>query len=143
MSVGGAECRCQAERVRRIQLSHVGGQDFTGDQIVAEEAVRTGLVNRAVPPQQLMVEARQLAERIGRQGLIAVARAKDALNQAVQTGQDAGLKHERDAFMATFGTQDRAEGMKAFLERRKPSFKGKQLDVRLPRHAGTRGNAGF
>jgi enoyl-CoA hydratase/carnithine racemase len=54
-----------------------------------------------------------------------VARAKDAVNQTLQTGQDAGLKYERDAFTATFGTEDRTEGMTAFLERRKPSFKGK------------------
>ena len=98
---------------------------FTGDQIGAEEAMRIGLVNRAVPPQQLTAEARRLAERIARQGPIALARAKGAVNQTLQTGLDAGLKHERDAFAATFPTEDRKEGMTAFLERRKPAFKGK------------------
>jgi enoyl-CoA hydratase/3-hydroxyacyl-CoA dehydrogenase len=98
---------------------------FTGDQIGAEEAVRIGLVNRAVPPQQLMVEARRLAERIARQGPVAVGRAKGAINQTVQTGQDAGLKYERDVVTSTFGTEDQKEGMTAFLEKRKPEFRGR------------------
>jgi enoyl-CoA hydratase len=98
---------------------------FTGDQIGAEEAVRIRLVNRAVPPQQLMVEARKMAERIARQGPIAVARAKGAINQTVQTGQDAGLKYEWEVVSSTFGTEDQKEGMTAFLEKRKPAFRGR------------------
>jgi enoyl-CoA hydratase len=97
---------------------------FTGDQIGAEEAARTGLVNRVVPPQQLMAEAQRLAKRIARQGPVAVGRAKTAINQAWQTGLDAGLDFELDAVMRTFGTEDQKEGMTAFLERRKPEFKG-------------------
>jgi enoyl-CoA hydratase/3-hydroxyacyl-CoA dehydrogenase len=98
---------------------------FTGDQIGAEEAVRIGLVNRAVQPQQLMVEARRLAERISRQGPLAVSRAKGAIIQTLQTGQDAGLEYERDVVASTFGTEDQKEGMKAFLEKRKPAFRGR------------------
>jgi enoyl-CoA hydratase/3-hydroxyacyl-CoA dehydrogenase len=98
---------------------------FTGDQIGAEEAVRIRLVNRAVPPQQLMVEARKMAERIARQGPIAVGRAKAAINQTLQTGQDAGLKYEWEVVSSTFGTEDQKEGMTAFLEKRKPAFRGR------------------
>jgi enoyl-CoA hydratase/3-hydroxyacyl-CoA dehydrogenase len=97
---------------------------FTGDQIGAEEAARIGLVNRIVPPQQLMAEARRLARRIARQGPIAVGRAKTAINQALQTGLDAGLAFELEAVTLTHGTEDQDEGMTAFLERRKPEFKG-------------------
>ncbi|MGD2146475.1 MAG: enoyl-CoA hydratase-related protein [Anaerolineae bacterium] len=97
---------------------------FTGDQIGAEEAARIGLVNRVVPPKQLMAEARQLAKRIARQGPIAVGRAKAAINQALQAGLDVGLAFELEAVTLTFGTEDQNEGMTAFLERRKPEFEG-------------------
>jgi enoyl-CoA hydratase/3-hydroxyacyl-CoA dehydrogenase len=97
---------------------------FTGDQIGAEEAARIGLVNRVVSPQQLMAEARRLAERIARQGPIAVAKAKMAINQALQTTLDDGLAAEIEGVTTTFGTEDQKEGMTAFVERRKPEFKG-------------------
>jgi enoyl-CoA hydratase/3-hydroxyacyl-CoA dehydrogenase len=97
---------------------------FTGDPIGATEAADMGLVNRAVPPRQLMAEARRLATRIARQGPIAVGRAKTAINQALQAGLDAGLAFELEAVTQTFGTEDQNEGMTAFLERRKPEFRG-------------------
>ncbi len=97
---------------------------FTGDQISAEEAANIGLVNRVVTPQQLMAEARRLAQRIARQGPVAVGRAKAAINQALQSGLDAGLAFELEAVTLTFGTDDQKEGMAAFLERRRPEFKG-------------------
>jgi len=97
---------------------------FTGDQIDAEEAACIGLVNRVAAPQQLMAETRRLARRIARQGPIAVARAKTAINQALQVGLDAGLAFELEAVTLTFGTEDQNEGMTAFVERRRPKFKG-------------------
>jgi enoyl-CoA hydratase/3-hydroxyacyl-CoA dehydrogenase len=97
---------------------------FTGDQIGAEEAADMGLVNRVVSPHQLMAETRRLATRIARQGPIAVGRAKTTINQALQAGLDAGLAYELEAVTQTFGTEDQNEGMKAFLERRRPDFKG-------------------
>jgi len=97
---------------------------FTGDQVSAEEAANMGLVNRVVEPQQLMAEAQRLAKRIARQGPIAVGRAKTAINQALQTSLDDGLASELEGVMATFSTEDQKEGMTAFLERRKPEFKG-------------------
>jgi enoyl-CoA hydratase / 3-hydroxyacyl-CoA dehydrogenase len=98
---------------------------LSGDHIDAEEAERIGLVNRVVPPPQLMETARRLAERIARQGPLAVAGAKGAMRQTLETGQQAGLNFEHEAFVETFDTEDRKEGMNAFVERRKPSFKGK------------------
>jgi enoyl-CoA hydratase/3-hydroxyacyl-CoA dehydrogenase len=98
---------------------------FAGDQIDAEEAARVGLVNRVIPPQRLMAEAQRLAKRIAGQGPLAVGRAKTAINQAWQTDLDAGLGFELEAVMQTFGSEDQKEGMTAFLERRKPEFKGR------------------
>jgi enoyl-CoA hydratase len=97
---------------------------FTASQIGAEEAEKIGLINRAVPPQQLAPEARRMAQRIARQGPIAVGRAKAAINQALQGSLDAGLAFELEAVTQTFGTEDQNEGMTAFLERRRPEFKG-------------------
>jgi len=98
---------------------------FTGNHIDAEEAEKMGLVNRVVQPQYLLAEARKLAYRIARQGPIAVAQAKSSINQALQIGQDAGMDFELDAAMVAFDTDDQKEGMTAFIERRKPEFKGK------------------
>jgi enoyl-CoA hydratase/carnithine racemase len=97
---------------------------LTADPIGAEEAARIGLVNRVVPPHQLMAEARRLATRIARQGPIALGRAKTAINQALQSGLDAGLAFEAETVTLTFGTEDKQEGMTAFVERRRPEFKG-------------------
>jgi len=97
---------------------------FTGSQIGAEEAEKIGLINRAVPPRQLASEARRMAQRIARQGPIAVGRAKAAINQALQGGLDDGIAFELEAVTLTFGTEDQKEGMQAFLERRSPDFKG-------------------
>jgi enoyl-CoA hydratase/3-hydroxyacyl-CoA dehydrogenase len=109
---------------RLIGKGHTCELIFTGKQVSADEALSMRLVNRVLPPDQLMDEARSLAERIASQGPVAVARAKTAINQALQTGLDAGLAFELDAVMKTFGTEDQKEGMTAFLEKRKPEFKG-------------------
>jgi enoyl-CoA hydratase len=97
---------------------------FTGSQLSAEEAETMGLVNYALPPRHLVPEARRMAQRIARQGPIAVGRAKAAINQALQGSLDAGLAFELEAVSQTFGTEDQKEGMAAFLERRRPEFKG-------------------
>jgi enoyl-CoA hydratase/3-hydroxyacyl-CoA dehydrogenase len=110
---------------RLIGKGHSSELIFTGRHVSADEALSMGLVNRVLPPDQLLNEAWTLAERIASQGPVAVAHAKTAVHQALQTGLDAGLAFELDAVMKTFGTEDQKEGMTAFLERRKPEFKGK------------------
>jgi enoyl-CoA hydratase/carnithine racemase len=97
---------------------------FSGIQIGADEAVRIGLVNRAVPPQELMMEARRLALRIARQGPLAVRGAKLAVNEAFQSDLESGLEFELREVLKTFESKDQKEGMEAFLERRRPEFKG-------------------
>jgi enoyl-CoA hydratase len=110
---------------RLIGKGHACELIFTGKHINAHEALAIGLVNRVLPLNQLMKEARALAGLIASQGPVAVAQAKTAINEALQTGMDAGLSFELEAVMKTFKTEDQKEGMKAFLERRKPQFKGK------------------
>lgn len=109
---------------RLIGKGHACELIFTGKHVSADEALRTGLINRVLPPDQLMNEAQALARRIASQGPVAVTQAKMAINQALQTRLDDGLSFELEAVMKTFDTEDQKEGMTAFLERRKPQFKG-------------------
>jgi enoyl-CoA hydratase/3-hydroxyacyl-CoA dehydrogenase len=97
---------------------------FSGIHISAEEAARIGLVNRVIPPRQLMIEARLLADRIASQGPLAVRGAKLSINQTSHTDLETGLAFELREVLKTFDSQDQKEGMNAFLERRKPEFKG-------------------
>jgi len=98
---------------------------LTGRSISAEEAYRVGLVNRVVPAESLMEEAKKLAAEIASKPLISVRSAKEAIQRAQDTTLEVGLEFERKAFYMLFATEDGKEGMKAFLEKRKPNFKGK------------------
>jgi enoyl-CoA hydratase len=98
---------------------------LTGKSISAEEAYRVGLVNRVIPPESLIVEARRVAAEIASKPPISVRAAKEAVLRAQDTTVEVGLEFERRAFYMLFATEDAKEGMKAFLEKRKPTFKGK------------------
>jgi enoyl-CoA hydratase/3-hydroxyacyl-CoA dehydrogenase len=97
---------------------------FTGDMISAEEAERIGLVNCVVPSKGLMRTARAMAEKIASRAPLAVGRAKTAINKTLETHLDAGLAFEVESVCLLFDTEDKEEGMAAFVERRKPKFKG-------------------
>ncbi len=98
---------------------------LTGKSISAEEACRVGLVNRVVPVESLMVEAKKIANEIASKPTISVRSAKEAISRAQDTPLEVGLEFERRAFYTLFATEDGKEGMKAFLEKRKPLFKGR------------------
>jgi len=98
---------------------------LTGKSISAEEAYRVGLVNRVVPPESLMEETKKIAAEIVSKPPISVRAAKEAILKAQDTTLEVGLDFERKAFYMLFATEDGKEGMNAFLEKRKPSFKGK------------------
>jgi enoyl-CoA hydratase len=98
---------------------------LTGKSISAEEAYRVGLVNRVVPVESLMDEAKKVANEIVSKPPISVRAAKEAILKAQDTTLEVGLDFERKAFYLLFATEDGKEGMKAFLEKRKPTFKGK------------------
>ncbi|HEY3919959.1 MAG TPA: enoyl-CoA hydratase [Stellaceae bacterium] len=93
---------------------------LTGRMMDAAEAERSGLVSRVVPAEKLMDEVMAAAEKIASMSRPAVAMAKEAINRAFETPLSDGLNVERNLFHATFALEDRAEGMAAFIEKRKP-----------------------
>jgi enoyl-CoA hydratase/carnithine racemase len=98
---------------------------LTGGTISAEEAKALGLVNRVVPPGKYLEEATKLASEIASKAPIAVRSAKEAIAASQEIGLTAGLELGRKLFYDLFGTEDKKEGMSAFLEKRKPNFMGK------------------
>jgi enoyl-CoA hydratase len=98
---------------------------FSGDVYDATEALRIGLVDRVVPFEKLMEEARKLARTIASRGEVAVRLSKDAINAGMDVDIESGCMLERKAFGMCFASQDRVEGMKAFLEKREPKFSGR------------------
>ncbi len=97
---------------------------FTGRRIGVEEAREIGLVNRVVPQGEALSVARELAAEIAANGPLAVRHAKAAMNRALDVDLVSGLEYEADQFALLFTTEDAREGMGAFVERRKPEFRG-------------------
>lgn len=97
---------------------------LTGEIIDAAEALRIGLVHRVVPLTELMSTARDYAAKVLTRGPLAVRLAKQALNLSQRTGLDTGLHFESAAQAILFESNDKHEGMTAFLERRPPTFTG-------------------
>ncbi len=98
---------------------------FTGDLIDAREAERIGLVNRTVPDDQLAGETRALAERIAKGPPIALARMKQNLNLGLHSDYATLLDAEAEGMVMTGATEDNREALKAFLEKRTPTFHGR------------------
>ena len=96
---------------------------LTGRMMDAEEAERAGLVARIVPADSLMDEAMQLAEKIASFSGPVSMKVKESVNKAYEMTLAEGLMFERREFHSTFALEDRAEGMKAFVEKRKADFK--------------------
>jgi enoyl-CoA hydratase len=98
---------------------------LTGRFITAEEAQRAGLVNKVVPVEVLLLETVKIAKLIAAKSPIAVKLAKESVVKAFETTLEEGLLLERKNFYLTFASEDQKEGMKAFVEKRAPDFKGK------------------
>ena len=98
---------------------------FTGEAISAQEALTIGLLQAVVPSQQLIPEALKIADKIKLKGPLAVRAAKKASVSGLQEKLGKGLDIENEAFADICATADKNEGITAFLEKRKPQFKGK------------------
>lgn len=98
---------------------------LTADLVDAETALRYGIVSRVLPPAELMPAALALAQRIAGHPPLAVRFAKRAINRGMQTDLDSGLEYERYAAAMLIDSEDRKEGMRAFVEKRKPVFTGR------------------
>jgi enoyl-CoA hydratase len=95
---------------------------FTADPLEAHEALRIGLVNRVVPPEQLQAAAQEMARRIAAKGPTAVRLAKHAINRGLDADLNTGNTLEIESFGVCFSSGEPKEGMKAFLEKRKPDW---------------------
>ena len=98
---------------------------FTGDMVDAGEALRIGLVDRVVPQAELLKVARDLADKIASKGPLAVRSAKRAINLGLDVDLRSGCEYEASEFSAICASEDKSEGTSAFLEKRKPNFKGR------------------
>jgi enoyl-CoA hydratase len=98
---------------------------LTGNFIDAHDALRYGLVNKVVPIESYFEEAKDLARTIASKPPIAVQLAKECINKVYDSSLDEGLDYERRSFYMLFATEDKREGMGAFVEKRKPSWKGR------------------
>ena len=98
---------------------------MTGDYVKADEALRIGLVEKVVAPEELMAACEEIARKIISKAPIAIKAAKVAINNGIMLDTPAAVALESEAFGAVFASEDRVEGMKAFLEKRPADFKSK------------------
>lgn len=107
---------------RRVGTAKAKEMIFTGRMIDAYEADRIGLINKIAEPGKLMDEAKALAEACIKNAPAALRYAKACIDRGMQTDIDTGIAIENELFAMCFATEDQKEGMKAFLEKRKPVF---------------------
>ncbi len=98
---------------------------YTGDFIRADEAYRIGLVDEVVPPDQLEARAKELADTIASKSPVALRLIKQAVRSSARTSLDEGLKQEVTLFSLAFASEDKKEGVDAFLNKRQPTFTGR------------------
>lgn len=110
--------------LRLIGMTKTKELVYTGDIIDAQAALNIGLINKVVPLDRLMDEAKELARRLLGKSRVVLALAKRAINTGANTDLASGLDTEAQCFALCFGTKDQKEGMAAFLEKRKPVFTG-------------------
>ncbi len=110
---------------RVVGRGHAKELIYTANIIDAQEALRIGLVNKVVPQAELMDAVMKLAKTITKKAPVAVQLAKAAINRGINCDVVTGISYEAEVFGLCFATADQKEGMKAFIEKRKPTFEGK------------------
>jgi enoyl-CoA hydratase len=118
--IGGTQRLTRAVGKAKSMDMHLTGRNMT-----AEEAERAGLVSRVVPAKKLMDEAMAAAGKIAEKSMVTVTAVKEAVNYSQEVGLAEGLMFEKRMFHALFASEDRREGMAAFLEKREPQFRDK------------------
>jgi enoyl-CoA hydratase len=98
---------------------------FSGKTLTARQARDWGIVNEVFAPEELALKVTEIAQAIARNGMIAVASAKDAVVNGLHMTKEDGLRYESALFSTLFATEDQKEGMQAFIAKRKADFKGK------------------
>lgn len=110
---------------RVVGRGHAKELIYTASIIDAQEALRIGLVNKVVPQAELMDAVMKVAKTITKKAPVAVQLAKAAINRGINCDVVTGISYEAEVFGLCFATADQKEGMKAFIEKRKPTFEGK------------------
>jgi len=110
---------------RRVGIAMARELIYSGEIITAARALEIGLVNAVVPKDELLLRVRALADQIAQKGPLAIAQAKRTMLRGVTGDMTAANELEAQAFAMLFGSEDQKEGMKAFVEKRKPEFKGR------------------
>lgn len=114
------------QRLARVVGKHVALRYMlTGDRFGGEQAAQWGLVSELVPDEEVAARALALAEQIAQLPPLAVRRIKEATLKGLDASLETGLALERQSYYFLNATEDKAEGVAAFLEKRKPDFKGK------------------
>jgi enoyl-CoA hydratase/carnithine racemase len=111
--------------VKRVGLSRARELIYLGQPIVAEDALRIGLVARVAVPEKLLAETMDLAEELAKKPPLALRQAKLATAVAADADIATGCRYEIEAFAVTFASEDRVEGLRAFLDKRPPAWKGR------------------
>lgn len=98
---------------------------YLGGRLSSHEAYQFGIVNKVVKTEELMAEALKMAEKLAEKSTIAIRAAKKSINSGSELTKAEAIDHEAELWSALFDSQDQKEGMKAFLEKRKPNYQGK------------------
>jgi enoyl-CoA hydratase len=110
---------------RRVGMGRARELVYTGEIITADRALAIGLVNMVTPKEELLLRVRAVADQIASKGPLAVAQAKRAMLRGVDGDLPSASELEAQTFAMLFGSEDQKEGMRAFVEKRKPTFRGR------------------